>query len=92
MKEIFVKLDYNEKKSLSYTQFIAGYIQTDSILNEDKVKSAFRIWDLDNDGVISPKEFQCFIENEFPMLKESKFLNTCIEEIKSIPEVSLTLT
>jgi len=89
MKDLFVKLDFADKKAISYSQFVAATIQSDGLLTEDKIKAAFRVWDLDKDGVISPQDFDSFGRNEMPIFKDSKLFVACLEEIKSSPPLNL---
>lgn len=87
MKDTFAKLDFSDKKCLTYSQFTAGYIQNSGVLNENKIKSAFRVWDIDQDGVVSAKDFQSFVEWELPMLKDTHFFQLCLNEVKANPDV-----
>ena len=89
LKATFDKLDFFDKRALSYSQFSAGCISSDGFLNEDKIKSTFNIWDLDKDGVISTKDFGSFLGNEFPQYKDSKFFLALLQEVKAIPSVGL---
>ena len=89
LRSTFDKLDFFEKRLLSYSQFCAGCISSDGYLNEDKIKSTFRIWDLDRDGVISAKDFSSFLGNEFPHYKDTKFFQAALQEVKAIPSVVL---
>lgn len=87
LKNIFSQLDYLEKKSLTYSEFIAGYILSPGVLSEDKIKASFRVWDIDKDGIVSPDDFKNFVEWELPMLKDSKFFLACLQEVKADPSV-----
>lgn len=90
LKTTFDKLDFFEKRSLSYCQFSAGCISSDGYLNEDKIKSTFRIWDLDKDGVISLKDFSSFLGNEFPHYKDTKYFLALLQEVKAIASVGFS--
>lgn len=87
LKTTFDKLDFFDKRALAYSQFCAGCISSEGYLNEDKLKSIFKVWDLDRDGVISVKDFSTFLGNEFPQYKETKFFLAILQEIKAIPSV-----
>lgn len=88
LKDIFLRMDVLEKKHISYTQFTAACISSDGLLSEDKLKAAFSLWDIDRDGVISFKDLETFLSNDFPTLRDTKFFQELLEEVKGIPQVN----
>ena len=87
LRQIFAKIDFYQKQTLAYGQFVAGCIHAEGIITEEKLKAAFLIWDIDQDGKISVSDVEQYLGNMFPELATTLFFTTFLGEVREIPEV-----
>ena len=52
IKKAFKSVDIDQSKSIDYTEFLAANLEPNIFLREEKLKEAFRIFDLDDTGYI----------------------------------------
>jgi len=58
LEEVFNEVDSDRSGQIDYTEFIAATIDKTKYLSEDVCWAAFRVFDLDGDGKISPLELK----------------------------------
>ncbi len=52
------KLDFNNNGSIDYSEFLIANIDTNKLLNEEKLKEAFELFDVDHSGTITTDEIK----------------------------------
>jgi Ca2+-binding EF-hand superfamily protein len=62
--QLFQKLDINDYKELSYSEFLAAYLNLELVEDEDALLRAFHIFDVDQDGYISTTDLDTVFENQ----------------------------
>jgi calcium-dependent protein kinase len=58
IKEVLANLDSNASGVIDYTEFIAATLEKKKYMREDRLWSAFRVFDVDGNGQISKAELQ----------------------------------
>jgi len=58
IKEIIMNIDSNASGVIDYTEFIAATLEKKKYMREDRLWSAFRVFDVDGNGTISKAELQ----------------------------------
>ena len=56
--QVFKRLDINDHKQLSYSDFLAAYLNLDLVEDEDTILRAFHIFDVDQDGYVSKEDLE----------------------------------
>jgi calcium-dependent protein kinase len=69
-------MDTNNSGEIEYTEFISATIEKNIYLNENKLKEAFKYFDLDGNGKINREEIIKILK----VTKSSKELNKIMEE------------
>ena len=57
-RELFSTLDTNGDGKISYAEFLTGASNKTSLINEDNLRAAHSVLDLDGDGMVSPDEIR----------------------------------
>ena len=87
--EVFSKLDFYQKSSISYSQFTAGCIHREKgVITEEKIRAVFDIWDVDRDGRISASDLSSIVHIQYPLLKDTRFFLSLVQTVESIPMVA----
>lgn len=58
MEKLFLYLDTNDNDAIDYSEFVAAAIDRKKALSDEKIKMCFKMFDNNNDGSISLKEFK----------------------------------
>lgn len=80
-KRVFEALDSNRDETIHYSDFLAAMVSTRIKLHSDLLRSAFRKFDLDNSGFITPENLRGILgetvdgENVECLMKEADLLN-----------------
>ena len=56
-------MDINDEKELSYTEFLAAFLNLDLVEDEAALLRAFHIFDVDADGYVSKKDLETAFTN-----------------------------
>jgi len=64
VKEVFDKLDADKNGNINYTEFIAATMSQSMYLKEEKIYQAFKMFDKDGNGRISPDEIKNVLGND----------------------------
>ena len=57
-KEIFDEIDFNNDGTINFSEFLTVNLKKEKICNEDLLKKAFKMFDLDGNGYITIDELQ----------------------------------
>lgn len=79
LTEVFNKLDADKNGSINYTEFIAATMSQKMYLKEEKIYQAFKLFDKNGDGFITPDEIKEVLGCKFSLLRIfgfSRKLNT----------------
>merc|ERR1711998_392681 len=71
-EKILRDIDSDRSGKIDYTEFIAATLERKSYIREDVCWAAFRIFDLDGDGVISKEELRHILIDESDNTKIKK--------------------
>jgi Ca2+-binding EF-hand superfamily protein len=52
------KLDFNNNGNIDYSEFIIAHMDSDKMLQEDKLKEIFNLFDIDQSGTITADELK----------------------------------
>ena len=58
LDELFIKIDSDGSGFIDYSEFIVACMDQDVLLSNEKLKSAFNMFDKDRDGCISNDEIK----------------------------------
>ena len=61
--EMFEKIDLDGNGTIDYTEFVMATIEEKNLITNERLKMAFKMFDKDNSGALSPdeiKEVLCF--------------------------------
>ncbi len=75
-EEIFKQIDTDNSGSIEYTEFISACIDKNIYMNEEKLKEAFNLFDIDKSGKISRDE----IERLLKLKGNSEEVNAIMEK------------
>jgi len=64
VKSVFEKLDADKNGSINYTEFIAATMSQSMYLKEEKIYQAFKMFDKDGNGRITPEEIKAVLGND----------------------------
>ncbi|CAD8128593.1 unnamed protein product [Paramecium sonneborni] len=56
--KIFFSADLDHSGSIDYTEFIIGYTEMQNLMAQEKLETAFKLFDKDGNGIISKQELQ----------------------------------
>jgi len=56
VEDLFAIADTDGSGSIEYSEWVVATVQKDKMLDEDKLTKAFRLFDLDNSGLIKADE------------------------------------
>lgn len=60
---MFAKIDLDGNGTIDYTEFVMATINESNLVTEERLKAAFRMFDKDGSGSLSPEEIKdvlCF--------------------------------
>jgi calcium-dependent protein kinase len=57
-KEIFEEIDFNNDGTINFSEFLTVNLKKEKICNEDLLRKAFKLFDLDGNGYITIEELQ----------------------------------
>jgi len=57
-KDIFKEIDFNNDGSINFSEFLTVNLQKEKILNEDMLRKAFNLFDIDGNGYITIDELK----------------------------------
>ena len=60
-KELFKMADTDHSGYIDYSEWIAATINKKKILSDENLKAAFKMFDVDGDGAISPDELKIIL-------------------------------
>lgn len=61
--EMFERIDIDGNGTIDYTEFVVAALEERQLLSNDKLEAAFKMFDADNSGALSPDEIKdvlCF--------------------------------
>ena len=58
MTSIITKIDVNGSGEIDFSEFVVASMNQASLLNTNKIKKAFEVFDIDSDGFIDRKELK----------------------------------
>ena len=61
MTSIITKIDVNGSGEIDFSEFVVASMNQASLLNTNKIKKAFEVFDIDSDGFIDRKELKIAI-------------------------------
>jgi calcium-dependent protein kinase len=64
IEQLFKSIDVDESGSIDYTEFLAATLEAQGEIREQHIKDAFDVFDLDQNGFISPEEIRTVSGNE----------------------------
>lgn len=76
VEQIFKSIDTDNNGSIEYTEFITACLDKNTYLQEEKLKEAFNLFDIDKDGIINSEE----IGKILGMDKKSKEINNLVKK------------
>lgn len=74
---MFAAVDLDGNECIDYTEFVMATMNEKDLVTNDKLKAAFRLFDKDNSGTISPDE----IRKALGIDSSDKHLNSLIAEV-----------
>lgn len=81
LKEVIASIDSNGSGVIDYTEFIAATLEKKKYMREDRLWSAFKVFDLDGNGTISKAELHKILNGGgITDSEQSKNLDKLIEE------------
>ena len=78
-KKLFTTLDFNNNGTIDYSEFLVTYLDPAKIVNEERLRKVFDIFDIDNSGAITVDEIKTLLggNSESPALRAcSSFKNS----------------
>ena len=75
--KVFDSIDTNENGSIDYTEFLAFMLDESFYMNEDKLNEAFKVFDPDDNGLITVENIKKLLNIED---KDSEILNEFIKD------------
>ena len=79
VEKIFERLGKSKKEFLSYEEFITATMDRTNILSDKKLEAAFRLFDKNCDGFISPQEIKNVLGKKNK--KDDSYWNTIVKEV-----------
>ena len=76
---MFERIDLDGNGTIDYTEFVMATMQEQSLVTTERLKQAFKMFDKDNSGALSPEEIKdvlCFDSTVDP-----KEIDRIIEEV-----------
>jgi calcium-dependent protein kinase len=58
VQELFDKLDFNNNGTIDYSEFLISSIDVSKLLEDDKLREAFDLFDVDHSGTITVDEIK----------------------------------
>ena len=81
LKEVIASIDSNASGVIDYTEFIAATLEKKKYMREDRLWSAFKVFDIDGNGTISKAELHKILNGGgITNSEQSKNLDKLIEE------------
>jgi calcium-dependent protein kinase len=62
--QLFQNLDISDHKELSYSEFLAAYLNLELVEDDDAILRAFLIFDVDRDGYVSKSDLETVFANK----------------------------
>lgn len=57
-KRIFEKLDFNNNGTIDYSEFLITHLDPAKVINEDRLREVFNMFDIDKSGAITVDEIK----------------------------------
>jgi Ca2+-binding EF-hand superfamily protein len=58
VEEMFKAVDIDQSRSIDFNEFVMATLNETEMITNDKLKAAFKLFDKDNSGTISPEEIK----------------------------------
>ncbi len=58
VEEIMEKLDFNDNGNIDYSEFLIAHMDSSVMLQDDKLKEIFNLFDVDHSGTITAEELK----------------------------------
>jgi calcium-dependent protein kinase len=81
IKEIINNIDSNASGVIDYTEFVAATLEKKKYMREDRLWSAFRVFDIDGNGTISREELRKILLGGNVDVEGDKSLDDVIREV-----------
>ena len=69
IEAVFKEIDADKSGSINYTEFIAATMNQSVYLKEEKLYQAFKMFDKNNDGFISPEEIKAVLGSRVVLMQ-----------------------
>jgi calcium-dependent protein kinase len=80
LKDVIANIDSNGSGVIDYTEFIAATLEKKKYMREDRLWSAFRVFDVDGNGQITKEELRHILMGGLGDIQTSKSLDDLIRE------------
>ena len=57
-KKLFEKMDFNNNGTIDYSEFLITYLDPAKVINEERLKEVFNMFDIDKSGAITVDEIK----------------------------------
>jgi len=79
--EVLEKIDINKNGSIDFTEFLMTNLEKDDVISEEKLMSAFKLFDVDGNGSISVEEICAVLFGSTITEENKKSIEQIISEI-----------
>jgi Ca2+-binding EF-hand superfamily protein len=57
-KKLFEKMDFNNNGTIDYSEFLITHLDPAKVINEERLKEVFNMFDIDKSGAITVDEIK----------------------------------